>query len=62
MNRYEKLKSKYPLYHRKTKGWQKKQELLIKKIRFEKNIINYKIFNSTANRLDENINKLFKLL
>ncbi len=62
MNQYQKLKNKYPGYFRKIKGWEKRQELINNKRNKENKDINLQIFNYSANRLDENINKLFKLL
>ena len=47
--RIEDIKKQYPGYYQKKGNW--KEKLIAKRI-----------FNSSANRLDENINKLFKLL
>jgi hypothetical protein len=62
MNRYEKIKSKYPLYFRKSKGWEKRQQIIINTIKVETNKNNLKLFNDSIDKLDNNINKLFYLL
>jgi hypothetical protein len=60
--RIEDIRKQYPGYYQKKGNWKKK--LIAKKsnsIELNKDI-NLQIFNTSANRLDENINKLFKLL
>ena len=60
--RIEDIKKQYPGYYQKKGNW--KEKLIAKRlnsIELNKDI-NLQIFNTSANRLDENINKLFKLL
>ena len=58
----EDIRKKYPGYYQKKGNW--KEKLIAKRINsIELNKdITLQIFNTSANRLDENINKLFKLL
>lgn len=60
--RTEDIKKQYPGYYQKKGKW--KEKLIAEKLKtLEVNkAITLQIFNSSANRLDENINKLFKLL
>ena len=60
--RIEDIKKQYPNYYQKKGNW--KEKLIAKRINsIEVNKdIDLQIFNTSANRLDENINKLFKLL
>jgi hypothetical protein len=53
--RTEDIRKKYPGYYQKKGNWKKEKEIRDKTITLQ-------VFNSSANRLDENINKLFKLL
>jgi len=60
--RIEDIRKQYPGYYQKKGNW--KEKLIAKRlstIKVNKDI-NLQIFNTSANRLDENINKLFKLL
>ena len=60
--RIEDIKKQYPGYYQKKGNW--KEKLIAKRINsIEVNkAITLQIFNTLVNRLDENINKLFKLL
>ena len=60
--RIEDIKKQYPGYYQKKGNW--KEKLIAKRINsIEVNkAITLQIFNTSVNRLDENINKLFKLL
>ena len=60
--RTEDIRKKYPGYYQKKGNW--KEELIARKLKTikENKTITLQVFNSSANRLDENINKLFKLL
>ena len=60
--RIEDIKKQYPGYYHKKGNW--KEKLIAENLKtLEVNkAITLQIFNSSANRLDENINKLFKLL
>ena len=62
MNRLEIIKSKYPGYYRKTKGWEARKKLREFNLYKNKKSNNINIYLKSINNLDINIDKLFKLL